>query len=258
VNYLPRNRSKHPYLGKILILIAIFIFGAVALTILDETIIRLISPLWTAENAFSQNLRNRVAFLQSQKNLVEENYALKERLLSLETQIESFSKDRNERDALLELLGRRQDSEGVLAAVLTRPPQTPYDVILIDVGSNASITSGSEVSLPEGPILGTVSEVFSKKAKVKLFSTSGEETNAILERGSVPVILVGRGGGNFKITLSRDITVEKGDRILSADVFSRLLAVVEDVSVNSTDSFKEILAKSPANLFSLRFVFVTP
>ena len=146
----------------------------------------------------------------------------------------------------------------MLAAVLTRPPQTPYDVILIDVGSNASITSGSEVSLPEGPILGTVSEVFSKKAKVKLFSTSGEETNAILERGSVPVILVGRGGGNFKITLSRDITVEKGDRILSADVFSRLLAVVEDVSVNSTDSFKEILAKSPANLFSLRFVFVTP
>src|SRR3989339_757666 len=101
------------------------------------------------------------------------------------------------------------------------------------------------LSLPEGPILGVVSEVFSKSAKVKLFSASGEETNAVLERNSVPVTLVGGGGGNFKLTLPRDIAIEKGDRILSPDITSRPLATVGEISVRPTDSFKEVLAKSP-------------
>jgi len=145
-----------------------------------------------------------------------------------------------------------------VASVLTRPPQTPYDVIVIDAGLNESITIGSEVSLPEGPILGVVSEVFSKSAKVKLFSASGEETNAVLERNNVPVILIGIGGGNFRLALPRDIAIEKGDRILSSDIASRPLATVADVSVRPTDSFKEVLAKSPTNIFALRFVFVAP
>ena len=91
-----------------------------------------------------------------------------------------------------------------------------------------------------------------------LFSTNGRETNAVLERDSVPVVLVGRGGGSFKITLPRDVLVEKGDRILSPDITSRLLAAVEDISISSTDSFQEVLARSPINIFTVRFVFVTP
>lgn len=146
----------------------------------------------------------------------------------------------------------------VVAAVLTHPPQTPYDIIIIDAGSDDSVTIDSEVSLPEGPILGVISEVFSKKAKVKLFSTAGEETSAVLERGSVPVILVGAGGGNFKLILPRDIKAEKGDRILSPGISPRLLAVIEEISVRPTDSFKEVLAKSLTNIFALRFVFVAP
>ena len=72
------------------------------------------------------------------------------------------------------------------------------------------------------------------------------------------VTLVGVGAGNFKITIPRDVVVESGDRILSADVSSHLLAVVGEVNMSSTDSFKEVLAKTPANIFALRFVFVTP
>jgi len=142
--------------------------------------------------------------------------------------------------------------------VLTYPPQTPYDIIIIDAGSNDSLVLGSEVSMPEGPLLGVVSEVFPRRAKVKLFSTNGEETGAVLERNNMPVTLEGTGGGNFRISLPRDIAIERGDRILSRSMSSSLLAVVEEVSVEPTDSFKEILAKSPTNIFSLRFVFITP
>lgn len=224
VNYLPKNRFKHPYFKRIVILVAIFISGAIIFSLLDAVIISIVSPIWeVTEREIPPPLN-----VQTQKNI------------------------------LLELVGREQEPDTVIAAVLTRPPQTPYDVIIIDAGSNESVSVGSEVSLPEGPILGVVSEVYSKRAKVKLFSASGEETSAVLERNNMPVILVGTGGGNFKLTLPRDIIVEKGDRILSTDIASRHLATVGEINIRPTDSFKEVLARSPTNIFVLRFVFVTP
>ena len=229
VNYLPKNRLRHPYFRRILALVAIFIFGAIVFSFLDSTIISIVSPIWRVKNA-----------------------------ITIGKEVPSISNGQTQENILLELVGRKQKTNMVVAAVLTHPPQTPYDFIIIDAGSNESITLGSEVSLPGGPILGTVSGVFSKSARVKLFSAVGEETNAILERDNVPVILTGAGGGNFRIALPRDIGVEMGDKILSADISSRLLAIVEEVSVQPTDSLKEVMAKSPTNIFTLRFVFITP
>ncbi|MDO8471253.1 MAG: rod shape-determining protein MreC [bacterium] len=228
-NYLPKNRLRRPYLRRIFVLVAIFISGAIILSFFNAAIISIVSPIWKVKNVITTG--NGVLFIP---------------------------KEQTQENILLELLGRKQESNIVVAAVLTHPPQTPYDVIIIDAGSNESITVGSQVSLPEGPILGVVSEIFPKNAKVKLFSASGEETNAILERNNVPVTLIGTGGGNFRLALPRDIAIEKGDRILSPNIVSRPLATVADVSVRPTDSFKEVLAKSPTNIFTLRFVFVTP
>ncbi len=258
VNYLPKNRLRHAYLRRIVILVSIFISGAVIFSFLGTPVILVVSPFWKAENVLIRSLREGIALFDSKKSLVEENIALKERLSSLETEILFLSIGRVQEDTLLELLGRKEKSGTVVAAVLTRPPQTPYDVIVIDAGSNESLSVGSEVSLPEGPILGVISEIFPKSAKVKLFSAGGEETNAVLERNNVPVTLVGTGGGNFKLTLPRDVAIERGDRVLSPDITSRHLATIGEISVRPTDSFKEVLAKSPINIFSLRFVFVTP
>ena len=62
--------------------------------------------------------------------------------------------------------------------------------------------------------------------------------------------------GNFQIEVPRETVVERGDRVLSADIFLHLVAVVEDVSVEPTDSFKEVLARSPANIFNIRYVII--
>ncbi len=159
------------------------------------------------------------------------------------------------RRRLLELenqIGR----ETRMAMVLSRPPQTPYDVVIVDIGNDSSVAVGHQVLLPEGLPVGKVSEILGSQAKVKLFSAVGEETQATLERHNVPVSLRGAGGGNFTINLPRDVAVEKEDRIISSE--SSLLAVVEDITIRPTDSFKEVLAKSPTNIFSLRFVIIKP
>lgn len=226
-NYLLKNRHGHPRLRRLAILLAILICGAFVFSFFEGPVISVISPFWKVENFL----------FNSRKALLEENAMLKERLIELE---------------------RQKGRDTSLATVLARPPQTPYDIVIVDIGSHASVYVGSKVLLPEGEPIGLVFEVLGKQAKVKLFSTVEEETDAVLERHSVPVVLVGAGGGSFKITLPRDVAVEKGDRILSADEGSHLLAVVEDISIRATDSFKEILAKSPVNIFALRFVLITP
>ncbi len=258
VNYLPKNRLKNSYLKRILTLIVIFLLAIFVFTFLDRVIISTVSPIWKSENIVVRSLQNGFNFFNSQRALFEENTLLKEKISSLELELVSLSKDGLQQETFFELIGRKQTQNTVVVAVLTHPPQTPYDIIIIDAGSLDSINVDARVFLPEGPYLGKVLEVFSNKAKVKLLSSSGEETDAILERGSVPVKLVGTGGGNFKFALPQNIAVENGDRIISSDISGNLMAVVGKVNVSPTDSFKEVLAHSPVNIFSLRFVFVTP
>lgn len=258
MNYLQRNRSKHSYLKQILVLIAIFVSSALLLPLLDGLFVSVFAPVWRTENTVIRSMREGVAHLNSRKNLVAENVHLKEKVSSLELQVDSLELELNKESTFLELIERKSLSGAVVASVLTYPPQTPYDVVVIDAGANDLVQVGSKVSLPEGPILGYVAEVFPSTARVRLFSTSGEETNAVLERHNVATTLVGFGAGTFKISIPRDIEVEVGDRILSTDTEASLIAVVEEIRVEPTDSFKTILARSPANIFGVRFLFIKP
>ena len=54
------------------------------------------------------------------------------------------------------------------------------------------------------------------------------------------------------------MAVEVGDRVFSAGIERRLVAIVGDISMKSTDSVKEVLLKSPANIFGLKFVVLSP
>jgi len=258
VNYLPKNKLKNSHLKRILVLIVIFILAVFFFTFIDRVIISAVSPVWKSENILVRNLQNGFNFFNSQQTLFEENIALKEKISSLELKLMALSKDGFQQETFFQLIGRERIENTVVATVLTHPPQTPYDIIIIDAGSLDSINVDARVFLPEGPYLGRVLEVFPNMAKVKLLSSSGEETDAILERDSIPVKLIGTGGGNFKLALPQGVAVENGDRIISTDIYRNLMAVVGKINVGPTDSFKEVLAQSPTNIFGLRFVFVTP
>lgn len=179
-------------------------------------------------------------------------------MTSLELEVSALSLYRSEAERLLALLGRQAEQGGVAASVLTHPPQSPYDLLVIDAGERDAIAVGSKVFLPEGQELGVVTQVFPSFSRVKLLSTAGEKTPAVLERHEVSVELVGQGGGNFKVVVPRETEVEVGDRILSANLDSSLVAIVAEVNLEPTDSFKEVLAKSPANIFTIRYITVRP
>lgn len=255
MNYLQRSR-KSAY-KKHLLIVAGLLVGWLLFSLLGGVIVSAISPVWRGENAVARALSSALASVKLHSTLVAENEALRARVASLELELSDAELALSQTHALAALLGRERHPKETLATVLTRPPQSPYDLFVIDAGEADGLSVGLVVSLPEGPLLGTVSDVFGSSAKVKLFSTAGEKTSAVLERGRVPVELEGTGGGSFKILVPRDTVAMPGDRVLSADAAGNLLAVVQGVETGPTDSFKEILARSPANIFSVRLVSIS-
>lgn len=258
MSYLPRNNARQGRSRKIFILLGVFLAGTLVFSLLGGVAVSLISPLWRSENALGASLRWLGENLHSRSSLVSENILLKDRVASLEREAAAAGLRREQEASLAALLGRAPRAGEVFASVLTRPPQSPYDLFVIDAGEKDGIALGSRVALPEGPALGIISDIFSSSAKVRLYTSAGERTEAVLERGNIPVLLEGRGAGNFRLEIPREIVVMPGDRILSADTSFSLIGVVEEVLVEPTDAFKEILAKSPANIFSVRIVSISP
>ncbi|MBX4199931.1 rod shape-determining protein MreC [Candidatus Parcubacteria bacterium] len=252
-----KNNSSQSTSGRILIIIALFIVGAIVFPLTRGFLYRVLSPVWKGENAFSRGVKNLSDFFRSKEALIQENENLKAEIAAQDNLVLSCRVIEGTKDSLLSTYGREASDAGIAATVISRPPKTSYDVLVIDAGKENNISVGETVSVPEGPILGKVFESFSNTSQVVLFTTSGEKTDAILERNLLPVTLVGKGGGNFEMILPRTAEVEVGDKILSSPIDPRLMAVVGDVEETPTEGFKKALASVPVNLQTLRFVSIS-
>lgn len=254
MNYLQKNRQNKGNLKKIIIALAVFILGFLVVTFFKSNALLAFSPLWNLRNIAVSKTLDLGNFFKTKNSLIEENKNLKNQILLDQSLALSFRSLEQTNEELLKEIGGFSKETKLSAGVLVRPPQTPYDLLVIDSGANAGINKGSVVALPYGAYIGVVSEVKNKTSEVTLYTSYGIKTEAILERDQLPVTLIGQGGGNFEIKLPRSITIEIGDRVLSAGINPHLLGVVKDINVESTDAFKSVLVSSPQNIFNIRSV----
>ncbi|MDB5254391.1 MAG: Rod shape-determining protein MreC [Parcubacteria group bacterium] len=256
-NFRPRNRDGVTYRKRIGTVFAVVIVLGLFFSFADSLIIRIVSPLWSGEGALARGMENISGYFRTKNALIEENQNLRTRVASQDLALVQSRTNTSSSEEILSHLGRVASSSGIAASVLVHPPETPYDILIIDAGSSEGVTVGQKVLLPEGPEIGKVVETFSHQSRVHLFSSSGEQTAAILERNMTPVTLIGQGGGSFEIELPRDVAVEVGDKIISPDIRSALIGVVGGVDAAPTDSFKKVLVGSVENMYSLRFVLIS-
>ncbi len=235
-------------------LLGVFVVGILVFSLFDGMLVRIAAPLWKGQNATAISAWKISGFLRDKNELLSENADLREKVVADDLLISSLRAIENSREELLNTYGRTATSSFVAATVIVHPPETPYDMIMLDAGAGSGVSVGDTVTLPEGAKIGTVTEVFESDSRALLYSTNGEETSAVLERGQVPVILVGRGGGTFEIELPRDVAIVAGDRVLGPTIASAMIGVVRDIDSAPTDSFKKVLVESAARIHSLHFV----
>ncbi len=164
----------------------------------------------------------------------------------------------NENKALLKKevqLGKFNDvSQGILAAVVAFPPESPYDTLVLAAGKNAGVVLGQEAFAEGGVPLGIVTMVTADFARVTLFSAPGIRTHGWVGHENIPLTILGSGAGTMSASLSRPADVTLGDTVFAPG--PGMLPIGSVVRIDSDPSSSRITLRimPKVNPFSLSWV----
>lgn len=266
-NYLPDKNSffgsnyQTPKRGKF----KIFIFALLGVLLLvigyritSGILITFLSPAL----GFNQNnnIFLPISALKGTTVLEAENHQLKTELQLAILKILSLENDRRRLELLEKELGRQPETwPAMLPAFVIKSAQyLPHDIILVDVGRNKTpaIALGQLAALPDNQVvLGEVVQIFRETAKIRLYSSPQTNISVIVGPDRIIAKAVGRGGGNFLITLPKGIAIKIGDQIKTV-INNReyLLAIVGQITDNKDDPSQTIHAVLPVNIYQLDLI----
>lgn len=260
MNYHHKSKTKSKKLlySSLLTIVGLFFlysFSVPVESFLKKSFQDIAYPFWKSKAFVSDRFFVLGSFFKSRGSIIEENEELKRKLMAFEIESNNLDLLRKENNQLRDLLNRGEDKEVLPAFILSRPPQMPYDIFLIDIGQNSNLKGGEDVYF-KNIILGKVIKVFEKTAQVRISSSGGLETDAFIERLNLPVKVTGKGNGNFESKLPQEVDVEIGDVLIVPGEHGKLLGQIEEVERNPSSSFIKILLRLPVNLSEIRWVSV--
>lgn len=259
MSYLLDKRLQRKKFVKILVLTVVLLvliyFHSPIFNRLSSATHIILRPMLVAGGGISEKFSNLSVYFKFKSTLQQENENLKSQLGEVWAKVANYNSVLDENSKLKDILGRKNEKTNlVLASILSKPNQTPYDTIIIDAGQKQGIREGGLVLASGFVPIGLVSLAYPDSSKVILFSNPGEKTEIVIAGRDVFMQLVGRGGGNFEMVLPRDFFIEKGAEVHLPGIIPYVVAKVETIISDPRDAFQKALLASPVNIFELKFV----
>jgi len=199
------------------------------------------NALTADSNAYLQRFGNSAVLASKNEELASENAAL-----AIENQalVQRIS----------DIAGLATTSEGILAGVVARPPESPYDTLVVAAGSREGVTPGMEAFGAGAVPLGTVSTVLADFSRVTLFSAPGTDTVGWVGHANVPLTIFGAGAGAIRAVVARSANIAVGDVVYLPG--PGRLPVGTVVRIDGAPSSPSVILRiRPAlNLFSLSWI----
>lgn len=168
---------------------------------------------------------------------------------SLRAEIALLENVTRENKDLRAALGREtEDIQFVYARVIGISPSVADDYILVDAGYAEGVQNGMTVLVGGTVHIGSLAEVASHSAVVRLLSHAGEKVQVYLPHSQVSSVAIGQGGGVWEIQVPASIAVQEKEPVLSIGPPDFLIGYVEHVEKSDEGPFQVI---SVSNLFSL-------
>lgn len=120
---------------------------------------------------------------------------------------------RAENSSLREVLGQ-PDEPRIAAGVIGRPTALPYDVLMIDKGSDDGIEVDTPVYTGNNTVIGFVAAAYQNSSLVALLSTPGFSSTAYIFGPNIYTTAVGIGGGVTRIHVPQGISLNIGDLVV--------------------------------------------
>jgi cell shape-determining protein MreC len=212
-------------------------------------------PIWKAKEVVSKDISGKSYLVSTKSSLLSENQRLINENTELRNSMLGYSILKSENDQLKELMGRIPVKDKfILGTILTKPNISPYDTLIVDIGKAEGISEGDKVFANAEVPIGEVSKVYQNNSLVVLYSNPGQITEATIEGSNASVELVGRGGGNFEMTIPEGLDANVGTSVVLPNINSQIIAVVQSIISAPTDPAKKVVLKSPINIQNLKWI----
>lgn len=161
--------------------------------------------------------------------------ALLEEIASLKAQVQAQSGNAHTISLLEQELQQLQEllqgttSDRIGASVIARPPQVPYDVLMLDQGQQAGIEQGAVVYAGRDQVIGTVSAVYPESALVELVTSPNRESTAYVLGPDVYVTAIGMGGGVLQVQVPQGIDIQRGNAVVLPSLGSGTYGAISEV-----------------------------
>lgn len=207
------------------------------------------------EDSTIQNIENVSKNFLTKKFLISENQKLRDEIDNLNQKLVEYQILKDENQDLKDFIGGFDDIENVkLANVISRPPVSFYDTMIVDLGEDDGIFVGQRVFVNDNMIIGTISDVYKKTSLVSLFSTPNTETKGILVPSNTEINLFGNGGGSFSANIPRDLVVSPGTIVTFPGRQNDILAIALSNISDPRDPLNTVLFRSPVNFNNIHYV----
>ncbi len=144
----------------------------------------------------------------------------------------------------------------VLARVVGRPNQLPYDMLMIDRGYSHAVTQNAPVFLGSDQVIGFVSKVFEKTSLVTLVTTPGFVSSAYVMGPDIYTFAEGMGGGVLRVRVPQGILLQTGDLVVLPALDSGVYGDVSLVEAAATQPEQYGYVSADIPLQSLYYVSV--
>ena len=255
-----KRQSQRSSDNKYLLRLAGFVVGVLAVGMLLPQFFSTVAsvvvyPAQVVQSWWQQTTLS-VPLLWKEKNILQaEIDRLNIEIADQGNKLSSFKSVQDENRKLRDLLGN-SSAPRIMASVVTRPDQLPYDLLQLDQGSNAGVEVGAPVYVGDGTVVGLVSRVYSRSSLVTLFTTPGFSTTAYLDEADVLVKLEGMGAGVARVLVPQGILLEKDQLVFLPSVQPGLFGKVVNVENQPTQPQQYGYITNDIPLQHMRFVFV--
>lgn len=194
----------------------------------------------------SKPFKNFSSYFSSKIKLEQDNYNLSDANKNLEIEILSMKAVKDENKELRDILAIEElkQEDRMFAQVILTPPFSPFDTFvakLFDIpymNNDVDNLIGKHV-LIKNSVVGEISEVHNNNIIVKLYSNYGNKipvkiNNEILAEAE------GQGGLAFKITLPKNVEVNKGTPVFSVEQPGSVLGSIKNIEVTEAGSFQSL------------------
>ncbi len=242
---------KRAFSFTVLALVAVFLLQNLFGGFFSNSVMSLLSiktHLANSSATLPVFIRDRIDLLKQLQNLktsvdAQSGYA---------TTIDQLTAENSE---LRNLLGD-VPSDRIAAGVIARPPSVPYDVLVLDRGSDDGIVEGALVYHSANFAIGYIERVFTTSAMVVLFSSPHTESTVYVYGPDVYARAYGEGGGVIRISVPQGVSITKGNVVILPMLLSGTLGTIHEVTSIPTQPEQHAFLTYPVPLQSIRLVSV--